>query len=143
MGVRDQQMWNKKEQTAEQYFIQTFIRKSRRDRLLFELTAVKRRYDGLSRFCHQSEELLDPAKVVSSGADLECCPFFLRFAGQHGETCHILSPDPGMDNRTIQLEEAIRMAAGFHDAVIIIGSTFAIVFGEPVKGGRDKFLLSE
>jgi len=29
------------------------------------------------------------------------------------------------------------------DAVIIMGSTFAIVFGEPMKGGRGKYLLSE
>ena len=49
------------EHTAERYFIQTFIRKSRRERLLFELTTATRRYDGLSRFCHQSRELLDPA----------------------------------------------------------------------------------
>ena len=48
-----------------------------------------------------------------------------------------------MDNRTMRLLDAIKIAAGFHDAVIIIGSTFAVVFGEPVKGGRDKFLLSE
>ena len=128
--------------TPEQYFIQTFIRKSRRDRLLFELTTATRRYDGLSRFCHQSKELLDPARIVLSGSDLECRPEFRRFAEQHNETCLIVSPDSEIDNRTMKLHDAIRMAAGFHDAVIIIGSTFAVVFGEPVKGGRDKFLLS-
>ena len=131
------------EHTAERYFIQTFIRKSRRDRLLFELTTATRRYDGLSRFCHQSEELLDPAGIVLSGSDLECRPEFRRFTEQHNETCLLLSPDPEMDNRTMRLLDAIKIAAGFHDAVIIIGSTFAVVFGEPVKGGRDKFLLSE
>ena len=29
------------------------------------------------------------------------------------------------------------------DAVLVIGSTFALVYGEPVKGGREKYLLSE
>ena len=130
------------EHTAERYFIQTFIRKSRRDRLLFELTTAARRYDGLSSFCHQSEELLDPAGIVLSGTDLECRPDFRRFAEQHNEICILLSPDPEIDNRTMKLHDAIYLAAGFHDAVIIIGSTFAVVFGEPVKGGRDKFLLS-
>ena len=129
--------------TAEQYFIQTFIRKSRRDRLLFELTTETRRYHGLSRFCHQSEELLDPARIVLSGADLEYRPDFWHFAEQHNETCLLLSPDSEMDNRTMKFHDAIHMAAGFQDAVIIVGSTFAVVFGEPVKGGRDKFLLSE
>lgn len=131
------------EHTAEQYFIRTFIRKSRRDRLLFELTTEKRRYDGLSRFCHQAGELLDPARIVLSGTDLESRPEFWRFVEQHNEICLLLSPDSGLDNQTMQLHDAVRMAAGFHDAVIIIGSTFAIVFGEPVKGGRDKFLLSD
>ena len=130
------------EHTAERYFIQTFIRKSRRERLLFELTTATRRYDGLSRFCHQSRDLLDPAKIVLSGADLECRQDFWRFVEQHNETCLLLSPDSGMDNRAMKLHDAIRVAADFHDAVIIIGSTFAVVFGGPVKGGRDKFLLS-
>ena len=128
------------EHTAEQYFIQNFIRKSRRDRSHFELTTEKRRYDGLSRFCHQAAELLDPARIVLSGADLEGRPDFLRFVEQHNETCLLLSPDPGMDNQTMQFHDAVRVAAGFHDAVIIIGSTFAIVFGEPVKGGRSEYI---
>ena len=29
------------------------------------------------------------------------------------------------------------------DAVLILGSTFAVVFGEPMKGGRGKYLLSD
>ena len=48
-----------------------------------------------------------------------------------------------MDGRTLQTKDAVSLAAAFYDAVIIIGSTFAIIFGEPMKGGRDKYLLSE
>jgi hypothetical protein len=131
------------ENTAEQYFVQTYIKKNRRDRLLFELSAEKRRYDGLSRFCHQTGELLDPAKIIAAGDDLERRPEFLRFVKQHDEACYVISPDYEMDGRTLQTKDAVSLAAAFYDAVIIIGSTFAIIFGEPMKGGRDKYLLSE
>ena len=131
------------ENTAEQYFVQTYIKKNRRDRLFFELSAEKRRYDGLSRFCHQAGELLDPAKIIAAGDDLERRPEFLRFVKQHDEACYVISPDYEMDGRTLQTKDAVSMAAAFYDAVIIIGSTFAIIFGEPMKGGRDKYLLSE
>ncbi|MBR6300818.1 MAG: hypothetical protein IKR36_07945 [Clostridia bacterium] len=131
------------ENTAEQYFVQTYIKKNRRDRLLFELSAEKRRYDGLSRFCHQAGELLDPAKIIAAGDDLERRPEFLRFVKHHDDTCYVISPDYEMDGRTLQTKDAVSLAAAFYDAVIIIGSTFAIIFGEPMKGGRDKYLLSE
>ena len=131
------------ENTAEQYFIQTYIKKNRRDRLLFELSAEKRRYDGLSRFCHQAGELLDPAKIIAAGDDLERRPEFLRFVKHHDDTCYVISPDYEMDGRTLQTKDAVSLAAAFYDAVVIIGSTFAIIFGEPMKGGRDKYLLSE
>ena len=131
------------ENTAEQYFVQTYIKKNRRDRLFFELSAEKRRYDGLSRFCHQAGELLDSAKIIAAGDDLERRTEFLRFVKQHDEACYVISPDYEMDGRTLQTKDAVSLAAAFYDAVIIIGSTFAIIFGEPMKGGRDKYLLSE
>ncbi len=42
----------------EQHFVQSFIRKARRERLLYELTTPEKRYDGVNRFCHQAKELL-------------------------------------------------------------------------------------
>ena len=36
----------------EEYLVQTFIKRSRRERLLYELTSKKKRHDGLERFCH-------------------------------------------------------------------------------------------
>ena len=49
--------------TAEERFVRSFIKKSRRDRLLLELTTPERRSKGLDRFCHQASELIDPSKV--------------------------------------------------------------------------------
>ena len=127
----------------ERHFVQTFIRKDRRERLLFELTTPGKRYDGISRFCHQAKDLLDPAKIIMEGEDLDRRPEFERFLGQHEETCYVLSPAMDTEGQLLDLRDAVDQAILCPDAVIIMGSSFAIVFGEPMKGGRGKFLLSE
>ena len=129
--------------SLEQHFVQAFIRKERRERLLYELTTPKKRYDGVSRFCHQAGEFLDPAKVVMAGEDLDRKAAFAKFVQTHDELCLVLSPDFFMDEQFLPLKDAVRQAVMCFDAVLIIGSTFAVVFGEVMKGGRGKYLLSE
>ena len=129
--------------TIERYFVQTFIRKERCERLLYELTTPKKRYDGVSRFCHQAREFHDPAKIVMAGEDLDRDPAFARFVRAHDELCLVLSPDFYMDEQFLPLKDAVRQALMCFDAVLIIGSSFAVVFGEVMKGGRGKYLLSE
>ena len=127
----------------EQHFVQAFIRKNRRERLLYELTTPERRYDGVSRFCHKAKELLDPSKIIMEGENLDRRPEFDRFIQQHDEICFVLSPDFYMDERFLTLRDAVDQAIMCLDAVLIMGSSFAVVFGESIKGGREKFLLSE
>ena len=127
----------------EKRFVQAFIRKNRRERLLYELTTPEKRYGGISRFCHQAKQLLDPSKIVMEGEDLDRSPGFERFVKTHDESCSVLSPGSCMEERYLPLKEAVHEAVVSPDAYLIIGSTFAVVFGEPMKGGRGKFLLSE
>ena len=129
--------------SAEQRFVRLFIQKSRKDRLLYELTAPEKRYNGISRFCHQAKELLDPAKIVMEGEDLERRPEFERFVRQHDELCYVLSLEIAPDGVFLPLRDALNQAILCFDAVLIIGTTFSIVFGEVEKGGRGKYLLSE
>ena len=127
----------------ERYFVQTFIRKDRRERLLYELTTPGKRYDGISRFCHQAKGLLDQAKIIMEGEDLDRRAEFDRFLRQHDEICYVLSPAIDTEGQFLDLSDAVDQAIMCPDAVIITGSSFAIVFGEPMKDGRGKFLLSE
>lgn len=127
----------------ERHFVQAFIRKNRRDRLLYELTTPEKQFEGVSRFCHQSKELLEPSKIIMEGEDLDRRPEFDRFVQQHDEICFVLSPDFYTDEQFLPLRDAVHKAIISLDAVLIMGSTFAIVFGEPMKGGRGKYLLSE
>ena len=129
--------------TTEERFARAYIRKSRRERVLYELTAPGKRARGLDRFCHGSPELIDPAKVLLAGGDLVRQPAFSRFVRDHAGDCDLLSPDPGLDGLRLSLEDAVNAAFFCLDAVIILGDGFAMVFGEAQKGGRDQFLLSE
>jgi hypothetical protein len=66
-----------------------------------------------------------------------------NLSGQHDEICFVLSPDFYMDEQFLPFRDAVDQAIICLDAILIIGSSFAVVFGEPMKGGRGKFLLSE
>ena len=127
--------------TAETLFVKTYIRKNRQERILFELTTPARRYDGLSRFSHQAEELINPARISMEGEDLNHRSEFTAFVRKHNEICRILSPDPFLDQKQLPLEEAVSMAGMGTDAALIIGNGFAVVFTEAEKGGRNKYLL--
>ena len=83
--------------TAEEYFATTFLNRSRKNRLLAELTKPRKRYRGLDRFCHGTPDLIDLRQVLMYGPDLERRPDFETFVKEHEETVTILSPEPAAD----------------------------------------------
>lgn len=125
----------------EERFVLSFVRRGRQERLLHELTNPKKRYRGLDRFCHQSSELVDPERVLIQGDDLMRGQAFVGFVAAHDEECVILSPDPQLDGLAMPLAEAAELSAACADASIVLGSDFAIVTGEAMKGGRERYLL--
>ena len=128
--------------TAEEYFATTFLNRSRKNRLLSELTKPRKRYRGLDRFCHGTPDLIDLRKVLMYGPDLERRPDFETFVEEHEETVTILSPEPAADLLELPFSEAIRIAIMCPDAVIIVGDGFSLIYGEAFRN-RDKFLLTE
>ena len=129
--------------SAEERFVRTFIRKERRERLLYELTTPKKRSRGLERVCHGAGDLLDPGKIRLRGEDMDRSPAFQVFVEEHDGSCLLLSPDASLDGLSVSFREAAGIAAAWPDAVVVIGEGFALVYGEPEKGGREKVLLTE
>ena len=126
---------------AERRFVETYLRKPRRERLLYELTSPKKRSRGLERFCHTLPSLIDPQHVVLSDSNLSALKEFRDFVKTHDEICVILSPS-FLDGRTMRLSEAVALTFADPDASVILGSTFAVASGEAEKGGRVHYLLS-
>ena len=129
--------------SIEKRFVKSFIRKKNQERLLYELTTPRKRYAGVSRFCHQAGDLLDSSKIFMEGDDLDRCSDFKRFVQSRSEVCYVMSPDPWLDTQRLPFSQAVERAAICCDAVLIIGEDFAVVFTEPMKGGREKYLLAE
>ncbi len=77
------------------------------------------------------------------GKDIDRTQEFQRFVQQNDEVCYTLSPDLSVDGQCLSLGDAVKQAEICPDAVLILGSTFAVVYVEPMKGGRDKYLLAE
>ena len=85
----------------EEYFVTTYVRKAKQERLLYELSHKEKRYRALDRFCHSADALLNKEKVVLKGNNLLYSDSFNRFIqGQH-EPCLVLSPDPSVDGQTL------------------------------------------
>ena len=129
---------------TEQAFVEAYVRKDRRERLLHELSNPKKRYRGLDRFCHGAAELLDPARITLAGPSLEHDAVFCRFVeARADETCRIFSPDGSLDGLELPLAEAVAACVACLDASIIMGDGFAIVRAEAWKGGTDMWLLEQ
>ena len=125
---------------SDEYFVQTFIHKGRRERLLSELNHPKKRYRALDRFCHQAEELLDPAKILCRGKKITEEAVFTRLKQQ---PCRILSPDGFLNERYETFEEAFRLVSMGTDAAIILLDGYAVVTEEAMKGERGMYLMKE
>ena len=127
---------------AERRFIQSYIRKERRERLLYELTNPGKRYGGLSRFCHHADALLDRSKLLMSGTNLYRQKNFLNFIAHHEELCFVLSPYFNQEE-PLSTQKAVALAKSFPDVCIIIGNCFAVIQTEAERSGQNKYLLSD
>ena len=126
----------------EKRFVKSFIRKSRQERLLYELTKPDKRYDGLSRFCHQTDSFIDNSKLLMSGTNLRNSAEFTNFIKKHNVICHIMSPDYAYDNLDLPLIEALKQLFYCLDASIILGDVFAIITIEAEKKGQMQYVLT-
>ncbi|MBR4456242.1 MAG: hypothetical protein IKS32_08455 [Solobacterium sp.] len=125
----------------ESEFIDHFILKSRRDRLMHELSDPKKRFRALDRFAHQTEKLIDPKRIRMQGSTLEAQPAFQAFVTSHDTSVLVCSCDPSIDGMVLALSEGLNAAEYSMEAVLLLGGAFAIIFAEAEKGGREKYLL--
>ncbi|MBR5340938.1 MAG: hypothetical protein IK151_03325 [Erysipelotrichaceae bacterium] len=124
----------------EKNFVNSFIRKERRERLLHEFTNPSKRNAALNRFCHNADDLLDKKRIIMQGDDMDRRKEFMDFISEHEEICFVMSDDY-LGEGFMPLNEAVKLASCGSEAVLIMGNNFAVVFTEAMKGGRNKYLL--
>lgn len=122
----------------EKKFIQQFIVKNIRERLLFELSG-KKRQDGIGRFCHNADDLLLKEKIILSGKELfhnEIVKTVEKY--DLSKQWYIIAYNPIFDKKICKLSEALNLVLGNGMAAIIVSDNIAIIeteqcFGTPMR----------
>ena len=114
----------------ETSFVNKYIKKEFKDRLLFELRSIKKRSKAISRFAHRCEELLQNSYTKHDTADLQRV---LSITTTSEEQCYIIS-DNEHDCEVIALPIAIEYCKESYMPFILIGSSFAMIKPENESG---------
>ncbi|MBQ8687398.1 MAG: hypothetical protein IJ512_02465 [Ruminococcus sp.] len=127
----------------EENFVEKFVVKSRRDRLLFELCG-KKRANGIGRFCHNADEMLLQEKIIEFGNHLhhdEIIKIIEQYAVP--ERWHIIAFNKSIDGMSCKLSEALDLVLGNGMAAIIVSDTMAIVESEQCTGTPARYILHD
>ncbi len=125
----------------EEEFVDTYIVKNKRERLLFELQG-KKRSDAIGRFCHRTDELLMNEKVKVKG------PYILdeieaRIRASSTGMCYVISFFPELDGKVFRKKEVMEKIIGRGMPSIAIFDDFAIIETEQEQGPAMKYILQK
>ena len=124
----------------EREFVNTFVIKNMRERLLFELLSGKKRNKSLSRFAHSSADILDPKYTFRVNAKEEVLNEIARNDDVHSGKAYVISDI--YDGIEMEAQEAIDFAFEEYGVVIVIfKGGIAFVKSELEQGLADKCLL--
>ena len=125
----------------EKSFVKRFIKKTKQDRLLFELSGKKRQH-GIERFCHNTEDLIDTERIAYSGNNL-FLDETLRIIKQYKvpESCYIIACQKELDKKHVSFEDALGLVLGNGMAAIIICNDFAVIETEQYSGTPFRYIL--
>ena len=125
----------------EKAFIDQYVKKYKRERLLFELSGKKRQH-GIGRFCHNAEEMVKADKIVMSGNKL-FADEILAVAKQYGTSgmCYIIAFNEYLDGKQCTLKEALKRVLSNGMAAIIVCDNFAVVETEQCEGTPMRYIL--
>jgi hypothetical protein len=127
----------------EETFVNAFVTKDYRDRLIFELR--KRRGHFLGRFCHGALTYLDSRFVFAMSRPNSDPTEILRLLNSRGaeRNCYAMSMSDDIDGRILPLAEALSVAVGLGLPTILscVPGRLAYLETEQVAGPPDRFIL--
>lgn len=130
------------ERETEQRFVQRFVRREKRERLLFELHGRHRR-EGVGRFCHGAEDLLMKEKIIASGPlnITQIRSYVERYAPK--ETGYLCAYNESLDGLRMPAPAALKKTLSNGMAALLIFDRLAIVETEQENGTPDRYVLLE
>lgn len=120
----------------ELFFIDTYVFPNRRDRLKYELSSEKKRYDGIDRFCHSAREMLKPAfltpVVVTAEKFLINAENLNSFRKIDSNSVFVISMYQDLDRQVMPFCDAVDKMLGLGPYILINRELqFAFVETEP------------
>lgn len=129
---------------VEEAFLNSFVRKSRRERMGFELGSESRRGRFLNRLCHDFAGVFD-ARYLRPLAEPRDGVGLLKALEKLGaeKACHVISCNEAVDGKQMPLVDAVRavMGYGLPSIIICAPETLAYFEAEQEKGPPPRFLL--
>ena len=122
----------------EKRFVKEYIKKNRRDRMLYELNNAKKRINAIGRFCHRAADYLIASKIVYKGTSLEQGIEILNVA--HSKECYLISYDD-IDGKVLAPMEAMERIESCGMASIAIFTDFCVIKTEQSVGPAEVFCL--
>lgn len=124
---------------TEQFFVHTYITKSRQDRLLYELNSPQKRRDGIRRFCHCTMQLVKSSMMRYQGKDVSILQNGIDACRE--SQCYVISEDSAIDDTWQDRETILSQIIGKGGPSIAIFKNFVVIETEQIQGAAEKFLL--
>lgn len=124
----------------ESSFINDYIVKERRERLLFELGSVKKRETAIMRFSHNAEGLINLKKIIYCNEALTEKQAIDFFKTKRINKFYIVSLGRN-DKCVLSFEDALAYCFSEYMPVILIGEGYSFLKCESEYGTSKKIIL--
>ena len=121
----------------EKTFVEKYVNKDYKKRLIFEFETKKNRQNAIMRFCHNTEKILDinTFQAIYEKKDVAA---FMDFLTE--EFYYVLSFEY-VDGIVMRANDVINYICDVYFPVLVLGNSMAIVKKEFEKGTKNFFLL--
>lgn len=126
----------------EKIFVNRFIMKKKRERILHELSKPSKRLDALSRFCHNYDMYVDERKIIYSGKEVSDDVLKKLIKKNSSEIeGYMICWDERYDAKDMTLECAIDIMRDDGMCMIFIVEDICIISTEQTQGPKEIVLL--
>ncbi len=126
----------------EKIFVNRYIMKKKRERILHELSKPSKRIDALSRFCHNYDMYVDERKIIYSGKEVSDDVLKKLIKKNSSEIeGYMICLDERYDAKDMILECAIDIMRDDGMCMIFIAEDICIISTEQTQGPKEIVLL--
>lgn len=126
----------------EELFVNKYIVKQKRERILFELRKPSKRIDTLSRFCHNYDTYLDERKIVKRGkkiTDKELKEIVEKYGNKNKG--FMICWDKRYDLMEMTADTAISIIRNDGMCALFISGDVCIISTEQIQGPKEIVIL--